>query len=282
MQLFLLGNGNKPGVSDIARQLLPWLRSQAEVVVVDLHQEVDLTQHYADLVLVLGGDGSILRAVRQMGYHQRPTLGINLGKLGFLAEVNLDELQSVLPAVLQGQCTVTKHLMMECLVESRDHPDVELQRRLVLNEVIVFADPPLELVEISLQIDGEAVTTFAGDGMILSTPIGSTGHNLSAGGPILHQDLQAVVMTPMCAHTLTHRPLIDRADRAYVIRLPQTHGRGMVIVDGQDRLPLTSAEQVRIEQAPVRFERVRPANRSYYRTLQDKLRWGAPPVYRTG
>ncbi len=280
MQLFLLGNGHKPGVSDVARHLLPWLRSLAQVSVVDLHQQVDLSQHFADLALVLGGDGAILRAVRQMGYHQRPTLGINLGKLGFLTEVNLEEIQTVLPGILQGQCTVTRHLMLECLVERKGAAESEPLRRLSLNEVIVFADPPMELVEIALEIDGASVTTFAGDGLILSTPIGSTGHNLSAGGPILHQDLQAIVMTPICAHTLTYRPLIDRADRQFGIRLPQPTARGTVIVDGQDRISITHEDRVTIVQAPVAFERVRRPVSSYYRTLQDKLRWGAPPSYR--
>ncbi|HMP61025.1 MAG TPA: NAD(+)/NADH kinase, partial [Gemmatales bacterium] len=202
MRLFLLGNGSRPGVVAAADTLLPLLERRGEVVVTDLFQQADLTPHAADLALVLGGDGAILRAARQMGYRQVPVLGINLGRLGFLAEVTLDEVEAVLDAHAQGMCPLTNHIMLEC---ERMGPQAESRPCLGLNEVVIYSDPPLELVEIELRIDGEPVATFSGDGLIISTPIGSTAHSLSAGGPILRQELEAFVITPICAHTLTYR-----------------------------------------------------------------------------
>lgn len=278
MRSFLLGNGHRPGVEQAAHDLRPLLERYGPVVAFDLFQQVDLSQHQADLAIVLGGDGAILRAARQMGYRQVPVLGVNLGKLGFLAEINFDEVEQVLRWHQQGQCPLTGHLMFECELARPGQPPCT---RLGLNEVVVFGDPPLELVDIELRIDGETVSTFTGDGLILSTPIGSTGHSLSAGGPILRQELDAFVITPICAHTLTYRPLIDRADRRYEVTLARPASAALVIVDGQERHRLSPGDVLTLRQAPVRFQLLRHPRRGYYRTLRDKLRWGAPPNYRS-
>lgn len=212
-----------------------------------------------------------------MAYRQVPTLGVNLGKLGFLAEINLDEVDELLTCHQQGQCPLTSHLMFECELARPGSPTATF---LGLNEVVVYGDPPLELIDIDLAIDGEPVSTFTGDGLILSTPIGSTAHSLSAGGPILRQELEAFVITPICAHTLTYRPLVDRADRRYQVTLHPGAASAMLIVDGQERHPLRPGDVVTVRQAPVRFQLVRHPRRGYYHTLRDKLRWGAPPNYR--
>src|SRR5436190_9624520 len=143
-RLFVLGNGLRPGVKAEAQKLLPFLQSLAQVVVFDLEQEADLRHVEADMALVLGGDGAILRAARQMGYKQVPTLGLNLGRLGFLAEVNLEEATTVLPQVINGPLRSTKHLMYECEINQASGQHTLLG----LNEIIVYADPPMQLVEI--------------------------------------------------------------------------------------------------------------------------------------
>lgn len=275
-RLFVLGNGQRPGVPEEAAKLLPFLKTLAEVTVVDLAQKADLSHHDADMALVLGGDGAILRAARQMAYRQRPTLGLNLGKLGFLAELSLEEATAVLPRVLTQPLATTGHLMYECEIIR----DGQKQTLLGLNEIVVYADPPLHLIEIDLTIDDEPVSTFSGDGLIISTPIGSTAHSLSAGGPILRQDLHAFVITPLCAHTLTYRPLVEDARRTFHISLHPGTKTAVLIVDGQERIPFGPTDRIVLRSAPVEFQLVCIAGTGYYRRLRDKLHWGEPPKYR--
>src|SRR5437660_999808 len=185
MRFLILGNGDKPHVSEAAGRLAAAVRAAGgEVVLTDLARERDLTGVTADLALVLGGDGAILRAARQMGYQQVPVLGVNLGRLGFLADLSPDELRAAFPQVLRGEHRLTRHLMYECVVQD----DNESRTFLGLNEVMIHTVPPFGIIDLELALDGMPVARISGDGLIVSTPIGSTGHNLSAGGPILGQE----------------------------------------------------------------------------------------------
>src|SRR5947209_10998458 len=275
MRVFVLGNAGRPGVSEEAARLLPFLEQHCEVVAFDLHQEKDLSVLNADVALVLGGDGAILRAARQMGYRQTPVLGVNLGKLGFLADLNPKDLCACFPQVLQGEYRVTQHLMFECQVDGPQGSRTFLG----LNEIAIQAGPPFNVIDIDLSIDGEPVSRFSGDGLILSTPIGSTAHNLSAGGPILGQELSAFVITPICPHALTSRPVVDSADKTYTISIGRATEGMAVIVDGQEIVPLTVNDRITVRRAPVTFGLVKVPGRSYFQTLRDKLRWGTPPNY---
>jgi NAD+ kinase len=289
MRIFVLGNANKPGVKQEIERLLPFLKQHAEICALDLHREKDLTCVDADVALVLGGDGAILRAARQMGYQQTPVLGVNLGKLGFLADLSPDELIACFPDVARGQYRVARHLMFECLVEGPAASTASavatstqpVSTRLGLNEVAIQAGFPFHMIELELSVDGEKVSRFAGDGLILSTPIGSTAHNLSAGGPILGQELAAFVLTPICPHALTSRPVVDSADKTYMIEVQCASPGTALIVDGQDIIPVTVGQRITIRRAPVEFGLVKVPGRSYYQTLRDKLRWGTPPNYRS-
>ena len=276
MKILVLGNAQRPGVREEVERWLPWLRAQADLVAVDLCRECDLAAlPPADVALVFGGDGAILRAARQMAYRQIPVLGVNLGRLGFLADIHPDDFQQSFEEVARGNYRVTHHVMFECLVESDGRaPSPTL---LGLNEVVVHALPPFHILDLELEIDGLPVARFSGDGLIISSPIGSTAHNLSAGGPILAQELAAFVITPICAHTLTYRPIVESADKVHVVRLGQGARQAAVIVDGQESLPLGPAERVVIRRAPVAFGLVKVPGRSYYQTLRDKLRWGMQP-----
>jgi NAD+ kinase len=276
MRIFVLGNGMRPGVPAEAERLLPLLREHCEIAAVDLTQQLDLNRYEADVALVLGGDGSILRAGRQMGYRQVPVLGINLGKLGFLADLSLEEACNCLPRLIRGEFGVTRHLMYECVVKSQDSSRTFLG----LNEIVVRSGPPFHLIDVELGIDGEQVATFSGDGVIVSTPVGSTAQSLSAGGPILRQDLQAFVITPFCPHTLTYRPLVDSADRLYTLRVRHSRDGATLIVDGQESIDLTLHDQLTVRRAPVQFQLIKIRGKSYYQTLRDKLHWGSPPGYR--
>ncbi|MCI0684178.1 MAG: NAD(+)/NADH kinase [Gemmataceae bacterium] len=276
MNILVLGNAQRPGVREEVERWLPWLQSQASVLAVDLRQESDLTKvEAADIALVFGGDGAILRAARQMGYRQVPVLGVNLGRLGFLADIHPEDFQACFLEVARGHYRVTHHLMFECLV----HHQHGQQTFLGLNEVAVHTMPPFPILDLELEVDGVPVARFSGDGLIISSPIGSTAHNLSAGGPILAQELPAFVITPICAHTLTYRPIVESADKVYTVRLGDAK-EAMVVVDGQESVPLGVGRQVVIRKAPVSFGLVKVPGRSYYQTLRDKLRWGLPPSFR--
>lgn len=278
MRILVLGNANRPGVREEVDRLLPFLRQHCQIVLVDLEQKNDLSECCADLTLVLGGDGAILRAARQMGYHQTPVLGVNLGRLGFLADLSPEELCSVFPRVVQGDFRITKHLMFECLIE----PSGGRQIVLGLNEIALLSGPPFHMIGLDLIIDGEVVSGYSGDGLIISTPVGSTAHSLSAGGPILGQELSAFVVTPICPHTLTNRPVVESADKVYTIAVRRLlpPSRLALVIDGQEHGQLTAEHRVTVRKAPVSFQLVKVPGRSYYQTLRDKLHWGAPPNYR--
>jgi NAD+ kinase len=298
MRVFILGHGLRPGVREEAERLLPFLREHCEIVAFDLDRCLDLSAVTADLALVLGGDGSILRAARQMGYRQVPVLGVNLGRLGFLADLTPEDLRTCFPLVVAGQYTLSSHLMLECVVEEVDgcrpvqrgpddldgcEPQTVLSSRtyLGLNEVVVQAGPPFHMIDLDLVVNGETVLHFSGDGLIISTPVGSTGHSLSAGGPILGQELSAFVITPICPHLLSNRPVVDSADKTYTIVVRRASPGTTLIVDGQDHILMTPHHRVTVRRAPVSFQLVKVPGRSYYKTLRQKLRWGEGPNFRS-
>jgi len=246
-------------------------------VVVDRDGRADLTRVDAELVLVLGGDGAILRAGRQMGGRQIPVLGVNHGRLGFLADLTPAAFVSQIPRLIRREYHVVSHLMYRCRV--RTTAGLPREEFLGLNEVVVSAGGSLRMIDIELHINDEPVAIYSADGVLISTPIGSTAHNLSAGGPILRQDLPAFVITPICPHTLTNRPLVDSARSRYGLRVPRAPEGTTLVIDGQIRRPLRSDELVEVTQAPVDFQMVKFPDSSYYATLHRKLGWGGQPNY---
>ena len=188
-------------------------------------------------MIVLGGDGAILHSSRILGRNQIPILGINLGGLGFLADLQPEDLHNNLRTICQQNFRIEEHLMFECVHRKADGTQEVV---LGLNEVVAVSAASLRLIDIELLIDGDKVATFSGDGLIVSTPIGSTAHSLSAGGPILRQALDAFVVTPICPHTLTNRPLVDSADCEYLMRFPNVPDGVMAVIDGQLQTPDSS------------------------------------------
>jgi NAD+ kinase len=277
MRVMVLGNAHRPGVREAADQLLPFMRHCCDIPIFDLLQSENLGDIEADLALVLGGDGAILRVARQMGYRQIPVLGVNLGKLGFLADLSLAEVRDVFPRVLRGEYRITRHVMFECLVSANGgEPDIHLG----LNEVSIQTGPPFGLVEIDLLIDNEPVARYAGDGLLIATPIGSTAHSLSAGGPLVSQELDSFVITPICPHTLTVRPLVDSASKVYQMAIRRASANTILIIDGNEVIPVTPQFQITVRRAPVQFQLVKVPGHSYYHTLRDKLSWGMTANYR--
>ncbi|MEK6234772.1 MAG: NAD(+)/NADH kinase [Planctomycetales bacterium] len=277
-RVMILGAGDKPQVVSELDQVRRVISERDEIAACDMTFTEDLANVEADLAVVLGGDGSILRAARQMGHVQHPTLGINLGKLGFLAHLSPEEFRRQWASVRLGEFQVRHCLMLECVVE-RD--GTELARRLALNEAAVRTGKDFQLLDVHLYVDAERATAYSCDGLILSTPIGSTAHSLSAGGPILRNDLQAIVISPISPHTLTVRPVVDSAERVYELVVPRPAEGTAVIVDGQVLAHLKSGDRVRVSKAKPEFQMIVTPGHSYYQTLRHKLGWSGRPNYQS-
>lgn len=278
LRLIVLARDQSARVQNAWSELGEFLRGQTgtEVVAAEVTDDLALANLEADLVVVLGGDGAMLRACRKLGLRQLPILGVNLGRLGFLADLSPAEFREKFHLIRERRYSIVEHLMFEC---THQHADGSQEHYLGLNEVAVSAAGALRMIEVALAINGEAVTTYSGDGLIVSTPVGSTGHSLSAGGPILRQDLQAFVITPICPHTLTNRPVVDSAERQFTLSVPHTPEGTMVVIDGQIKRPLREGDAIQIRRAPVTFKLARIPGHSYYGTLHRKLGWGGQPRY---
>lgn len=268
--VILLGAGDRPNVREAAERLRPVLEKHAHLALVDLEFAQDVSQVDAQLAVVLGGDGSILRAARQMGLRQRPIVGVNLGRLGFLADLLPDEFSEVWPDVCAGRCRVVEHIMFECSVW-RDGQRIHTQ--LGLNETTIWGGPPYVVSDIDLCVDAELATTYSCDGLIISTPVGSTAHSLSAGGPILHKTLPAFVVLPINPHSLTVRPIVVPASSTFEAVVRNPSDATAVVVDGRVLCNLRSDDRVRVSRASTSFQLVQVRGHTYYRTLREKLGW---------
>jgi len=270
-RVMIVADGSRAEMRSAVDRLRPTIERHLQVIGVALDFNEPLERDDADIIIVLGGDGSILRAAHQMGFHQRPVLGVNLGRLGFLAALQPEQLDQALPEIATGRHQVVEHLMLECTAMRNGKP---LYHSLALNESTVLAGPPFKMVDIELYVDGELVTTYSCDGLIVSTPVGSTAHSLSAGGPILRNDMQALIILPISPHTMTHRPVVESANRMIELAVPQPHEGTSLVVDGRVLGTLESADRVRIVRSQARFQMVVVRGQSYYRRLREKLGWG--------
>ncbi len=277
LRLVLIGRDQHPRIQASLLELKQNLEQQPGIEITGVFEsDSDTILTDAEIAVVLGGDGAILRACRRFGERQIPILGVNLGRLGFLADLSPDEFNVLIPELQARQFNIVPHLMFECI---HRHADGSEQKYLGLNEVAIQSGASLQLIEVSLSIDDEPVTIFSADGVIISTPVGSTAHNLSAGGPILRQDLRAFVVTPICPHTLSIRPIVDRANAVYQLTVNDSPPGVMLVVDGQIKVPLLPGDQITVKAAPVNFELVRMHGHSFYGTLHRKLGWHGQPRY---
>lgn len=224
-----------------------------------------------DLILVLGGDGTMIATSRLLGDREVPVMGVNYGGLGYLAEFRIEELYSGLESVLSGNFRLDKRVMLD--VELRRHDEV-LTRNRVLNDVVINKSALARIIEIETYLNHHFVNAFRADGLIVSTPTGSTAYNLSAGGPVVFPSMNAVVITPICPFTLSNRPIVV-PDDARIELLLKTHQEEVTLtLDGQVGFALNVEDRVVIRKSNVAFKLVQPSNRNYFDVLRDKLRWG--------
>jgi len=269
MRVLLLGNGSKPGILETVARLRPEIEHRAEIVGADFYGQEELPPCDADLAIVFGGDGSILRAAHRMGRRQIPMLAVHLGTLSFLSTVRTEELIPLLDQPDLLSLPVREHLLLRCEIFRRGNRTEPESSRILLNEVLI-AGRPSGIADIELHIDGELVTTYRGDGLILSTPVGSTAHNLSVGGPILRKDIDAVVISPVGPHTLSNRPLVDSPSRCFEFAVKQP---ATLLLDGIEVTVIEPEDMVRVQRAEQTFKTIDVPGYCYYRTLRTKLGW---------
>lgn len=270
-RVVILGVPDRQRVRVELERLRPVIAEKADIVAEDLNFEFDFSSTKIDLVIVLGGDGSILQSARQMATNQVPVLGVNCGRLGFLAALSPDDFLTAWPQVFQGCFEIIDYVMLKTTLIRKGE---EVASQLVLNEVAVLGGPPYRILEIDLYADGELATRYRCDGLIIATPVGSTAHNLSAGGPILRRRLQAVVISPISPHTLTYRPLVDSADTVFELLVTEPNASTGLVVDGRILSELLPGDRIRVERADTTFKMMSVEGQNDYRSLREKLGWG--------
>jgi NAD+ kinase len=278
----IVAKPNKPEAEPVLRKLVSWLQEHGREVLLDqeaagicpelgaglARSEVVAA---ADLLVVLGGDGTLLSAARLIGPRDVPILGVNLGGLGFLTEVTLDELFPTLDAVLRDQFDVSRRLTLTARVLRGAEVVASFE---ALNDAVINKTALSRIVELETHVNGEYVATFRADGLIVSTPTGSTAYCLAAGGPIIYPTLPALVIIPICPHTLTNRPLVV-PDSALVEILQGSEGEDVhLTVDGQVGVDLRYRDVVAVRRSARSIALVKSAKLNYFELLRTKLKWG--------
>jgi NAD+ kinase len=224
-----------------------------------------------DLILVLGGDGTMIATARMMGDQEVPVLGVNFGGLGYLAEFRIEELYTGLESVLAENYRLDRRVMLSVELSRAGEP---ITHNRVLNDVVINKSALARIIEIEAHLNGQFVNAFRADGLIISTPTGSTAYSLSAGGPVIFPSMNAVVITPICPFTLSNRPLVVPDDALIELRLKTAHEDVALTLDGQVGVPLNVDDKVVIRKSRTTFNLIQPSNRNYFDVLRDKLRWG--------
>jgi NAD+ kinase len=224
-----------------------------------------------DLLIVLGGDGTLLSAARSLRAHNVPILAVNLGGLGFLTTITLDHLYPMLEQVLEGHHRTSERMMLEAQI-FRDQKAAEQQT--ALNDAVVNKGALSRMLDFDLYVDGDHVGRYRADGLIVATPTGSTAYSLAAGGPIVQPGIDAFVITPICPHMLTNRPLVIPDTSRMEIDFSAADERVYMTLDGQIGYELGPADRVRITKSQNKVTFVRPPRKTYFEVLRSKLRWG--------
>ena len=270
-----------PRCQDVAVELFNWLSARDCQPLIEAH----LARHLgcngvaaedissrAEMVVVLGGDGTLISTARVIGERDIPILGVNLGSLGFLTEIALDELYPALEKCLRGDYRVSERIMLRAVVE-RDGR--ETASHLVLNDVVINKGALARIVDLKTKVNSFDLATFKADGLIISTPTGSTGYSLSAGGPIVNPSMNCIVITPICPHTLTNRPIVIADSSVVDITVKSLEDEDIFLtLDGQVGLELRSGDRIRVSRATHTAKLVMSEERDYFAVLRTKLKWG--------
>jgi NAD+ kinase len=276
--IVILGNMAKPGLREKIAELEPWFRQHVDVAAIaPAAGQLPPQAQGADLCVVFGGDGTLLSAARMMAGTSVPILGVNMGKLGFLAEFNVEHMQKHFQEILAGAVKPIERMMLDVRIDNcRAHGFSSP----AANDVVVSAGPPFRMIELKVSRSGRDVARYLGDGLIVSTPTGSTGYNLSAGGTIMDPSVAAIAITPIAPHSLSVRPLMVGGDQTIQVTANSVNAGTAVIIDGQITQPMCAGDTVTVTRAARGFLIVPHPGRDFFQTLVEKLQWGQSPHHR--
>lgn len=272
----------KPEIKEIVQQLAAWLDQRGIEVLMDKETGANLEASepclsrsevvsLADLVVVLGGDGTLLATARAVGAKPVPILAVNLGGLGFLTVITLEELYPALEMVLAGEFKADRRVRIES--EVRRNQEVS-SSFLALNDVVLNKGAIARVLDFDMWADGRFISTYKSDGLIVSTPTGSTAYSLAAGGPVVVPTVNAFIVTPICAHTLTNRAIVLPDHVTLEITMKSHQESVYLTIDGQVAIALRSNDQVRVKKSGSCFDLIQPPHKSYFEVLRQKLKWG--------
>lgn len=266
----------KPEAFPVAKELAALLNTQGVQVQLDLEGELALASVAADadLVIAVGGDGTLLSTARRLVGTHVPVLGVNLGKLGFLAEHSANDVRAYLNGDRPDGWRLNPKIMLQ-VSRNGEAP------RYALNDVMVSQGVMTKLISINMRVDGAQATQYRADGVVISTPVGSTAYSLSLGGPILSQGLRSFVITPIAPHSLTNRPIVIEGSSEVCFDIQGRVGEVALVIDSHERLELRSGDSFMVSAAPTDFLLISSGKRNYFDILRHKLSWGAQPVLST-
>jgi len=277
----LYAKRNHPAAVKVARELTAWLQERGIEVFLEkpLAESMGVGPGYpgsalpsmVELIVVLGGDGTLISVARQVGALRIPILGVNLGSLGFLTEVTLDELYATLNRVLQGDFTVSNRMMLKAVVRRGNE---EIGQYRVLNDVVINKGALARIIDMEAWVDDTYLTTFKADGLIIATPTGSTAYNLAAGGPIIYPGLHCLIISPICPHMLTNRPIIVSDESVIRIEVKFQDEDVAFTADGQVGMPLRGGDVVEVRRSKSLTRLIKSPSKDYFEVLRAKLKWG--------
>jgi NAD+ kinase len=271
-----------PSATDILGRLIPWLRKQNYHIFLDTgtaaiinetssYEKREISQQ-ADLLIVLGGDGTLLSVARAAHPHNIPILAVNLGSLGFLAEISIDELYPTLENILAGKFEIENRMLLNACIW-RNGEKVEDHN--VLNDVVINKGAVARVISLQVLVNGQYMTSYRADGLIIATPTGSTAYSLSAGGPIIHPSMHTLVLSPICPFTLTNRSILIPDQSIIQVKLAAEYDDVRVTLDGQEGYDMRAGDILKIKKTKTSLQLIRGPNKNYYQILRDKLHWGS-------
>ena len=275
-KIIILGDKSKKKIRETINELEPLFRKKSHLSIIDISDEDELEKVSADLAFVFGGDGTILSASRKLNSKQIPLIGVHLGKFGFLADLTSREISDSLEKIFAGEYVISQRMLLTCkVIRSKQ----VINETLGLNDAVISRTSLSRLISINLYINEKIVTTYSSDGLIVSTPAGSTAHSLSAGGPIVTPDMEAFIITPICPHTLSNRPLMVSGDsKIEMEQISESKGVGLT-VDGQIYFDVKLGDRIIIEKAENKLQLIDIQTRTFYDVLREKLNWSGQPTY---
>lgn len=289
MRIVVVANCSKPKVRQAVDELTPWMKDHADLVAIDTDASVDLQKIEADAILIFGGDGTLLSTARRLHGRQIPMMGVNFGRLGFLASFTPAEFKTQFGKLVARQLPITSRLVLEASVIEADvrcslgdTREVAQKRKFVataLNDAVITAGAPFRMIELTVGPELDPGVRFLGDGMIVSTPAGSTAYSMSAGGPILSPSIDAICVTPICPQSLSFRPIVMSSQQKLLITAKRVYAGTTLVCDGQERTSLKAGDRIVIQRAPHDVLLIENPDSREWRTLAEKLNWAASPLY---